>query len=231
MPQSYIEPCITCPTDDLDWFSGWLTPLGLGLVLWENESKDRRKGPTTSFDRFKPRVTLTTTSKNQSKAKLDSLRLTNVIVVQHCSSPDVTKWACQDQRVDGLLFDNSSIHQLVDTSTARMMVENEKYLEVNCADFLRSRPTIGALRNVRKALFRTSKKGVPTCLASQANRPYHLRAWRSMQGLATFLGMTEEDYKTGQTWLRDRIQRNISRLDPSFVAPGIWLVDEEVDNS
>lgn len=175
------------------------------------------------------RTTLSTIAKNQSKAQLDNLRKKYTIVAQLCNSPVLTKWACLDQRIDCLQFQLSEIHHLVDMSTARLLKENNKILEIDCSQFFKSRSNpIGLLRNTKKSIFRCMKKEVPILLSSRTTELSSLKSPYAVLAMAEFLGIPPSYYREiSLIAIKSRLKRNSKRLNSElFVAPNIWKTEK-----
>jgi RNase P/RNase MRP subunit p30 len=145
-----------------------------------------------------------------------------------CTNPELTKWACQDQRIDSLIFPLNEINQLADDSTINLLKQNDKCIEISYFPILSSKNPIPILRNIKKVLYRASIKKLPILISSRASRVEHLRSGFSILGFANFMDLSDSYYKEiSLTWLNKRLQRNVSRHTKEFVAPGIWIKNEE----
>ena len=164
-----------------------------------------------------------TGEKSSNKTVLDYWRNKVIILSQQCKTPETTKWAAQDQRLDALQFPPNFIHQLLDLSTARIMSENKKFLEINLKDFLYGQTLpIGYFRNTIKAVKRCLIKNVPIIFLSQASNQFEIIGQYEIQGFSSFLGLSGNYVdQISQKTLKECVKTNLYRLTPDNVAPGI----------
>lgn len=234
--KEFIESWIEVNGSDiaeLEYFEKWFKFLGYKHIIWEfydttNDPKQNKRNNSFLEKNslvFYNRKTLTTTAKKQSKNYLDKLRKEFIIITQFCTAPELTKWACQDQRIDFLLFKLADIHMLADKSTIRLLQEHNKFLEIDCSEFFNTKfKPIGLLRKTQKVIFECVKKQVPVLLSSRARTPLSLRTPRAVLGMANFLGIPQNYYlQVSQAALYERLARNKRRLQSNlFVGPEIW---------
>ena len=164
-----------------------------------------------------------TGEKSANKSILDYWRNKVVILSQRCKTPETSKWAAQDHRLDALQFPPDAIHQLLDLSTARIMSENNKILEINLGDFLYG-PTlpIGYFRNLIKTVKRCLIKDVPIIFLSQASNQFEIIGPYEVQGFSSFIGLANHYFnEVSQKVLKERIQNNLYSFSTDFIAPGI----------
>lgn len=161
--------------------------------------------------------------KHHNKKNIDFWRNKCHFLVQKCNNPEMTKWATQDQRIDGLSFDLLLIHQLLDLSTARMMNENEKFLEIPMKTIINPKQNLIKIsRNLLKSLKRVNIKEVPIIFSSFASSHYDLIGKYELKGVLSFLGIDHKYYfDFSQIKLDTRLTRNQQRLSLDFLAPGI----------
>ncbi|MFW9930627.1 MAG: hypothetical protein ACFFD1_14660 [Candidatus Thorarchaeota archaeon] len=166
--------------------------------------------------------------KTLNKKVLDYWRFNCHFLVHECSSAEITKWAAQDQRLDALRFPPLYIHQLFDLSTARIMAENKKCLEITMKNFILS-PTnqIKIFRNLLHVIKRAMNKEVPILFNSQIETIYDVVSPKSLIGLSAFLDLNPDFiFNFSQIHLKKILEKNISRLQSNYVAPGIKSLDD-----
>ena len=166
--------------------------------------------------------------KHHNKKNIDFWRNKCHFLIQKCDSPEMTKWASQEQRIDALTFDLLLIHQLLDLSTARMMYENEKFLEIPVSKIIQpKRNLIKISRNLLKSLKRVNIKEVPIIFSSFASSHYDLIGMHELKGILSFLDIDHEYYfDLSQIKLNTRLNRNQKRLGSDFLAPGIISIEK-----
>jgi RNase P/RNase MRP subunit p30 len=236
-----IEPCLEISLADLEKSKNVLKNLEFTTIILEiTEKIDFRilnsLGLNSNENKLKTdffiytRKTLTDLgNKEKNKNEIGSWRQKVHFIVQECSNPDVTKWASQDQRIDALRFDLFKIHELLDLSTARLMFENKKFLEINLNQFFRKKNNIIKLsRNLLKALKRADIKEVPILFSTCSSSIYDLIGKFELKGILSFLNISHEFYfDFSQIKLKSRLERNNERLTNRFIAPGIKKVEKE----
>ena len=222
MSDIFIESCIQSKIQNPDIFLSWFSLLEISQALIENKDNIPLFG-TNEF--FSSRKTLTSSHKNPQIIQQD--RLNNEILFYLCETPDLTKWACQDQRVDGLVFNAADINRLADESTINLLQENNKCIEINLREIFTNNIPIGYLRNIKKVVFRAIKKNVAVLISSYSSYPEELRSRKSIIGFSHFIGMPESYYTdVCQKWLHERIIRNRKRLNDNFISPDIWEISK-----
>ena len=178
-----------------------------------------------SFTAFN-RKTIIKPNKNPSEMAL--FRNNYDFIVFHCRNAEITKWACQDQRIDCLSFPLEEIHILADDSTIKLAKEQDKAIEIDYSEIVHKKNPIGLLRNLKKVFFKAVKKNLPVILSSRAHNKYELRSICSILGVLNFLDVEEKYYKEiSQKWLINRLGRNTKRKNESFVVPGVHIKDQE----
>lgn len=229
-----IEPCLEIPLDDLDQCIAILKNLNFTSAIFEvrdndiialNSIKSAKKNmdKNNEFPLFYRKTLPDLGNKEKNKRVIELWRNKVHLLVQECTNPDVTKWASQDQRIDVLKFDFFAIHELLDLSTARIMSENDKFLEINLNRLLKKKTNIIKIsRNLLKALKRVSIKEVPILFSTYSSSPYDLMGKFELKGVLSFLAIKHEFYfDFSQLKLSSRLERNKNRLNANFIAPGI----------
>lgn len=230
MTLEFIEPWITNPPENLGKLLSWVEKLGFSGCIIEginsHEFKNFKQSLqlNSSFSTF-TRTTIDSNKKNPPA--LDQLRTRHEFMTYYCTNAELTKWACQDQRIDNLLFPLKEIHRLVDDSTINMAKENDKSIEIDFSLLIADKYPIAQLRNIIKVVHRVTKKEIPLIFSSRANSINMVRSPYSLLGFLNFIGLPENYYKEiSQKWLVQRLTRNVSRNSNSFVSPGIWVTSE-----
>ncbi|HKZ40432.1 MAG TPA: RNase P subunit p30 family protein [Candidatus Hodarchaeales archaeon] len=166
-------------------------------------------------------------NKTENKNDLEAWRKVCLLLVQQCTTPEVTKWASQDQRIDALTFPPNVIHQLFDLSTARMMSDNNKILEIPLKPYLPPRAaTIAIFRSLAKAVRRARIKELPVVFPSFASTKHEVVGPYEIEGFCRFIGFPEGYYfDVSQTAIASHLERNQKRFYDNYIAPGIEKVD------
>ena len=231
MALDFIEPWIVNAPENFGKLLPWLHKLGYSGCIIEGigaqDLKEVSKKVLTS-DRFTTftRKTLETNKKNPPN--LDQIRNQVDFLTFFCSNAEITKWACQDQRIDNLLFPIKEFHRLVDDSTINLVNENKKSIEVDFSSIISDKYPIAQLRNIIKVVYKATKKDVPLIFSSKAKTIEMVRSPYSLIGFLNFVGFPLNYYQNiSQPWLTQRLKRNISRKSDSFISPGLWVTSED----
>lgn len=231
VPSHFIEPCITGSEEQLEKLLRWLTSLNYGGCVIEeidDYSLERIRGSLFSEKESFLFTRKTITSSKRNPSDINKFRNKHDFIVFYCTNADLTKWACQDQRIDCLKFPLSEIHQLADDSTISMAKDNDKAIEVDFHEFIKMKNPIAPLRNIKKVFHRAIKKKLPIILSSHAQNEYALKSRQSILGFLSFLDVPDRYYQeVSQAWLLNRLNRNKERKKTNFISPGIWLKETE----
>lgn len=228
---NFIEPWIQTEEKNFENIVNWLCFMNFKGALFENLTFENSSqlndqfGKQTNFLIFN-RKTVESSKRNPSE--MDKFRSDFDFIAFFCSNAELTKWACQDQRIDCLSFRLSEIHQLVDDSTINLAKEADKAIEIDFSEILSKKNPIPLLRNVKKVIYRATNKNLPIIFSSRARSKYDLRSIHSLLGFLDLINVKKEYYSDiSQTWLINRLQRNRMRKNGDFLSPGIWLKNKE----
>jgi RNase P/RNase MRP subunit p30 len=230
-----IEPSLEINLDDLEKCIIFLNNLKYTAAILDVQNIDvfqdlnnfqlkKEESPIkTNFSLFTRSTLQDLGTKEKNKRNIDFWREKIDFLVQKCNSPEVTKWASQDQRIDALQFDLLTIHSLLDLSTARLMSENDKFLEINIKQFLGNQNNIIKVsRNLLKALKKVQIKEVPIIFSTYSSSIYDLIGIFELKGILSFLNIKHEFYfDFSQINLLSKLQKNNERLRDQFIVPGI----------
>ena len=235
MASQFIQPWIQVSEELIEEFIQRLRLLQYNCCIIENMSFTTVKRIQSTMPINNPfkifnRKTLESSKRNPSD--IDYLRRENDFISYHATTPELTKWACQDQRIDALQFPLNDIHQLADDSTIILAKENDKSIEIEYNAILSNKYPISFLRNIKKVVYRAVKKELPKLFSSKAQIVEQLRSRSSLEGFLEFIGMPDSYYKEiSQSWLVTRLERNRLRKKEEFIAPGIWLKEQQENQS
>lgn len=234
MGYDFIEPWIFSSEDHLEKIVTLLQSLDYTGCIIENLKSDTinrvtANMKTETFFTIYSRKTIESGKRNPTE--MDQFRQYFDFLTFFCTTPELTKWACQDQRIDSLLFSLKDIHKLIDDSTVNMALENSKSIEIEFTTVVQEKYPIPYLRNIKKSIFKITRKNLPVLLSSKANSFYDIKSPSSIIGFLNFLDVSDDYYETiSQPWLKSRLSRNRSRKSDEFVSPGIRLSPEEKEN-
>jgi RNase P/RNase MRP subunit p30 len=212
----FVESCLSLLVNEV----ATLTPQQQGLI--------RQK--LQDFNIWPCLVIKAEKSKREVKSTLASWRRSYPVICVTCNSADMTKWAVQDNRVDGILFPLKIGSRLFDNATARMCNENNKFLLISLSDFLRIyNKRVQFVRDIRKMLFYAKKKDCKVVYCTRADNVNYLRAAKEMAGLLGELGDQSVDKITTSlnTTLFEVVTRNLYKNSPAYLGPGVEIFQVE----
>ena len=227
----FIEPWIQTEEKNCQNIVNWLAIMNFKGGIFENLPLEVLNKSTDQFDKetnflIFNRKTIESSKRNHSE--MDKFRNDFDFIVYLCSNAELTKLACQYQRIDCLTFRLSGIHQLVDDSTINLALEQDKAIEIDYSEILTKKNPIPLLRNIKKVIYKATKKNLPIIFSSRAENKYDLRSSHSLLGFLGFIDVKKVYYMNiSQSWLLNRLQRNRLRKKGEFLSPGIWLKNKE----
>ncbi len=152
------------------------------------------------------------------------------LVVCHCLSTQLLKWALQDHRIDFIMVDLQNYSKLIDESAVKLAREHEKTFEIQYQAFASVHFAIWSLRNLFNMITKLYKKKLSPVLSSGAQNLLQIRPPRDLTALLTVI---TEDVK----WARDSmsitphsyIKKNLIKLHPSYLGPGVMIYNTETE--
>ncbi|MFW9990497.1 MAG: hypothetical protein ACFFD4_00415 [Candidatus Odinarchaeota archaeon] len=163
--------------------------------------------------------------KPEIKAALNAWRKSYTVICVKCNAAEITKWAVQDNRVDGILFPQKLGSRLFDLATARMCKQQDKFLLVPMARFL-ANPRVQIARDSRRMLFYAEKKDCAVICCTRAANVNHLRTDLELAGLLAEVSGYPGDklVKSMNSTLSDTVKRNLFKNSPDYVGPGVTII-------
>ena len=172
------------------------------------------------------RVDIVERSPPKVKKLLSKYRRKVELVAVHCVNVGVARLAARDGRVDLLLF-KPSFQFKFDRSEAKMLVENDKLLELQLSVLLNApgdAEMSAALNYYRNILATHQKLRSRVVISSGAIREDMLRAPKDMASLAFILGLSEEEALDAVSKnANKRVEVNRFKMKKSFIMPGVWV--------
>ncbi|MDH5815773.1 MAG: RNase P subunit p30 family protein [Candidatus Nezhaarchaeota archaeon] len=177
------------------------------------------------------RLDLKASSPNELKTYLRKYRRRVEIIGVYCDNVAVARTAARDRRVDITFYDPGDVLSILDEGQISLLAESGHYVEVNFTDLLH----IGfdkqakVLWDYSLMLKKIVKKGIPVIISSGASNIIDMRAPRELSALAFLLlnedreGLARDMVSTIPMRL---VQMNREKLSPSFVQPGVKVVNE-----
>ena len=230
----FIEPWIQVDETNFENILNRLIFLHFKGAIFENISRaelDHLKDRIVIEDEFLLFNRRTIESSKKNPNDMDKIRNEFDLVCFFCTNAEITKWACQDQRIDCLTFQLSEIHLLVDDSTVNLAKNQDKAIEIDFSELLLKKNPISSLRNIKKVMHRAARKNLPVIFSSRARNVFNLRSVYSLIGFLEFIDVKSNYYdEISQKWLYERLIRNQIRKKEFFLAPGIWIKNNEEAN-
>lgn len=233
MPRNFVDSCTPSFKSQLPAFLHAANQLGFTEIWISNLTKEERKILTqpsfSNLIRMYERLDIGIN--NESKAQMISIlrqqRREIPIITVTCLTPELTAWAAQDNRVDILKFPVFHLGKLMSRSIAKLMVKFNKHLEIQLAELysLHERQQIPALRQIHSALEIATRKNVPILFSSGSKKPDQMRSPRELASLAQMFMMNSKlSLDSLSTIPQQLIQRNLLKISPDYIAPGVFKV-------
>ena len=177
---------------------------------------------------FIRRVDLEPSNTAELLRSLRLLRRRVEVVSVRCASKSVARQAAKDRRVDILSFSPLDMRKrFFDTAEAELASKTSVSLEFDLAPllYLQGYRRIRLLSKLREEASIAEKYDVPIVLSSGANNINLLRKPEDYAALGYLFGMDLNDAKKSLSDNpREIIERNRRKLDPNFVAPGVYVI-------
>jgi ribonuclease P/MRP protein subunit RPP1 len=175
------------------------------------------------------RADLRPSSPSELKKYLRKLRRSVEVIGVYCHDTSVARTAARDRRVDVTFYDPENVLSILDEGQLSLLAESGHYVEVNLVDFLHAAPDKQAktLWNYGLALKRVTRRGIPIAVSSGASKIVDMRAPRELYAIAYLLLDEKEMAREAvSTKPMELVYLNREKLSPSFVQPGVRMVDE-----
>ncbi len=210
---------------EIDSFSGMASKLGLTGIAVVGLLTDPFKTLAENMMVYS-RVILHGKSINSVRKQIDKIRRKTMIVSVPLKSIEVTNWAAEDKRVDLLTVDPTQENRLRDTTAHLASISNTS-LEIQIAPLLKSaglnRSKI--LKIYRESITTAMDAGMDVVLTSGAIHPMGLRSSVAMAHIGILLGMNRAYADSAASdFPKSIIERNIRKLQPSFVSSGVEII-------
>lgn len=212
--------------------------LGFSLVALSSEDPHKLKDLEAARDIGKSlgvdvalRLDLKPSNPSELKTYLRKLRRSIEIIGVYCHNTAVARTAARDRRVDITFYNPENALSILDEGQVSLLVESGHYVEVNFADLLHVSfdKQAKVLWNYSLMFKRVKRKGIPLIISSGATNIIDMRAPRELSALA-FLLLDEGDGKSARDMVSTipmrLVQTNREKLSPSFVQPGVKVVNE-----
>lgn len=173
------------------------------------------------------RATIRNTTLSGLKRHVQQVRRHVLIVAIPITSIQLANWAAGDARVDLLSLSGSKKEQPLHLSTAKLAAATGTILEIQIASLLlkqgldRSR----VIKLFRESIGAALSAKMPVVFSSGAADPLMIRSHRALLHIAQLLGIDPSYFKVMQSSaIEDMVTRNLKKLSPNFIAPGIEIV-------
>jgi len=177
---------------------------------------------------FVSRIDLEPANTNELLKSLRLLRRSVEILSVKCVSKSVARQAAKDRRVDILSFSPIDVKKrFFDSAEAELASKAGVSLELDLAPllYLHRYRRIRLLSKMREETSIAKKSGVPIVLSSGANDVRLLRKPEDYASLGYLFGLNLDDAKRSMSEIpREIIERNRRKLDPNYVAPGVYII-------
>ncbi|MFX0106660.1 MAG: RNase P subunit p30 family protein [Candidatus Hodarchaeota archaeon] len=223
------------PTDmnvgipDDDKLLGYLTmarKLGFTGLVFQEEGDTPLVRMESGMNLFR-RLTLKGRRLQDLKKEVKQNRERVVVISAPLRGVDTANWAVEDTRVDLLTVENASEGPSLRDTTARLASKTGTALEIVITPLLNSSGLMRSkiIKNYKEIISVAMDSGMSVILSSGATDAIKMRAPRALCYIGLLLGMNWVMAKKAVYETPDFIlTRNLKRLSPDYVAPGIELV-------
>jgi ribonuclease P/MRP protein subunit RPP1 len=162
-------------------------------------------------------------SRSRAGGFLGSHRPEHTVVLVHGGDPDINRFAVENEAVDVLAHPMAGEGDL-NHVIAEAAAENEVALEVDLSGALRASggQRARAIADLRKLRELIDHADAPYVVSADPRSHLQMRAPRELIAVGEVLGFDGEAIEAGLAGWERIARRNRERLDPDYVAPGVW---------
>ncbi|MCW8802490.1 MAG: hypothetical protein OQK81_03955 [Candidatus Bathyarchaeota archaeon] len=180
---------------------------------------------------FVSRINLCPSNSNSLLKDLRKYRRKFELISVRCNTKEVARQAAKDRRVDLLQFSVTNMRQrFFDNQEAELASSALSCLEIELAPILQlmSSSRIYLLSRLRKEILAAKHTKVPIILSSGATTELLMRGPHDSAAVTTLFDMpVESALKALSSEPLAIISRNRNKLSPTYVAPGIQVVERK----
>ncbi len=180
---------------------------------------------------FVSRINLHPRNSNSLLKDLRKFRKKFELISVRCNTKDVARQAAKDRRVDLLQFSTTNMRQrFFDNQEAELASTALSALEIELVPILQIMPSsrIYLLSRLRKEILIAKRAKVPIVLSSGATTELMMRRPYDSAAITTLFDMPlESALKALSLDPLEIVQRNRNKLSPTYVAPGIQIVEKK----
>jgi ribonuclease P/MRP protein subunit RPP1 len=159
---------------------------------------------------------------------LGSHRPERTVVLVHGGDTDLNRFAVENEAVDVLahpMADDGDVNHVI----AEAAADNGVALEVDLSGVLRASggQRARAIADLRKLRELINHAGAPYVVSADPRSHLQVRTHRELVAVGGVIGFDDEAIEAGLTEWERIANRNRERLDPDYVAPGVWCGDGE----
>ncbi len=162
-------------------------------------------------------------SPSRAGAFLDSLRSERTVVLVHGGDPDINRFAVETEAVDVLahpMAGEGDVNHVI----AEAAAEHDVALELDLSGVLRGSGgrRARAIADLRKLRELIEHAEAPHVVSTDPRSHLQMRAPRELVAIGRVIGLDREVIEGGLSEWERIVERNRERLDPDYVAPGVW---------
>ncbi|MCW4023355.1 MAG: RNase P subunit p30 family protein [archaeon] len=180
---------------------------------------------------FVSRINLCPRNSNSLLKDLRKYRRKFELISVRCNTKEVARQAAKDRRVDLLLFSVTNLRKrFFDNQEAELAASALSCLEIELAPMLQlmSSSRIYLLSRLRKEIIAAKHAKVPIILSSGATTDLLMRRPYDNAAITTLFDMpVESALKALSSDPLTVVERNRNKLSPTYVAPGIHVVERK----
>jgi RNase P/RNase MRP subunit p30 len=180
---------------------------------------------------FVSRINLCPKNSNSLLKDLRKYRRKFELISVRCNTKEVARQAAKDRRVDLLQFSLTNMRQrFFDNQEAELAASALSCLEIEIAPILQLMPSsrIYLLSRLRKEVIAAKHAKVPIIISSGATTELLMRGPYDNAAVTTLFDMPlESALKALSSDPLMVVERNRNKLSPTYVAPGIHVVEQK----
>ncbi len=163
---------------------------------------------------------------NALKTQTNQFRRKAAILAVPLGGGSVTNWAAKDPRIDLLTLASLDRKMSLSRTTARIAAASDTALEIPIEPLLRHRGLDRSryLKAYREAVEVALAADMQVVLVSGAVDVFDLRSPDALSYIGAVIGLDRKYVQNALRWARNRVLRNLERMRPEFITPGVEIV-------
>ena len=231
MRRPFIEPNVPFQENFLEIYEE-LTKYYSEIVVTINNRNDLKEATKKlrELKNISYRYHIVPTCISDTKVLLRKIRFKVDLISIFPNSKNLAAFSARDRRIDILVFDSTNFN-LFTTSIAKLAKENEKILEINFGDIIRTphgTAKVSKLGRYRALSQRAIEENVKLIFTMSPVSKYDIKSPRELEALGELLDIPPKIIIDGiSKIIKERIELNRRKRSGEYILPDVRIIKKE----